>query len=301
MSDLSYLQDAAWITDREKKWKKLFGRWIDGASEKEIAARREYFFEGDIDVYINGVQRPGLYDVISDSPFVDVDLVLECIAKYWAWVLDKPNSRDRSEQFPNVEQRFQFHFHAVYSRKDDNLHPNVCIGLFRWLYGKSYENSRVVELCHDGNNISIPVLIDVDNLCLNLLNGIIEYLWRQDVGENTCIFKSLIPYFLSIYPHMSPMCFETKLPETDEFESNGKKYYRKYWLWNRWLLSTLSGFISEYEEDEEDEEIEELVCNDEDALAQLKDGLEGIQMPEGFYRLKEFVLKHEGDSLYASE
>jgi hypothetical protein len=99
---------------------------------------------------------------------------------------------------------------------------------------------------------------------------------------------------VKIYLYLKYLFRISEEPEADD----GKKYFRKYWIWNRWLLTTLNGFISEYEEEEE---IEELICNDEAALIQLREGINALDMPEEFYRLQEFVLKHEGDSLYASE
>jgi len=298
MNDISYLKDSIWLKEREEKWKAYSNRWLYDFSDKEKSIARAYFFDGDVHHLMTDEYPSTLSDVISTTPINDIDSVIKAISEFWFWVLEKPESRDYFESIQEVNKRFLYHFHSIYCRKGDYVSPNVCVGLFSWLYGETYEGNRTVELSHKDKDTSIPIEIDTDQLSFDLLRGIIKYLWRQDEGANICIFKSFIPYFLSIYPYMSSICFDTRLPRTDDFESNGKKYFRKYWLYNRWLLSTLNSFISEYEEDEE---IEELVCNDGEALTQLKDGLESIEMPDDFYRLKAFVLRHEGDSLYASE
>jgi hypothetical protein len=298
MSDLSYLLDSAWLAEREKKWEKYSKRWLYDFSEKEKNIARSYFFDGDVRHLMTDEYPSTLSDVISTTPMNDADKVIKAISEFWFWVLEKPESRDYFENIPEINKRFLYHFNAIYSRKGDCISPNVCVGLFAWLYGRTYEKSRVVDLQHNGKSISIPLKVEKDQLSFDLLSGIIKYLWRQDEGENICIFKSFIPYFLTIYPHMSPICFDTKLPREKKFEINGEKYDRKYFIWNRWLLTNLNGYISEYEEEEE---VEELVCSDKEALAQLKEGLESIDMPCEFYRLKEFVLRYKGDSLYASE
>lgn len=299
MSDLSYLQDTTWLAEREDKWDKYSKRWLYDSPEEELAVRKAYFFDGNIKHLLTDSYDITLYHVINNSPLNDLNLLIQAISEYWFWVLESPSSRDNVEFIPDVNERFMGSMHAIFSRKDDHLAPEICINLFSWLYGNNYQGDRAVTLIHDGQETSIPVAIDVDALCFNLLSGIILALWRQDEGENISIFKALIPYFLSIYPYMSSICFESKLPDSDEFEGDdGQKYFEKYWIWNRWLLTTLNGFISEYEEEED---IEELVCNDEAALTQLREGLDALQMPEEFYRLQEFVQKHKGESLYASE
>ncbi len=299
MSDLSYLQDEKWLAEREKKWQLMSEQWLSSVSDGQRQAIRDYFFTGNIEQYIANVEKPSLYSVISDVPLIDVNLVVDNITRYWFWVMDSPDTRDHFRQLPDIDERFIFHFHAIFSLKDDNLHPDICIGLFFWLYGETYQKDRVITLNHSDKTATIPVIVNVNELSQNLLSGIIDYLWGKDEGENICIFKSFIPYFLSLYPHMSPCCFSTTLPDESEYVGDdGKEYRRSWYIWNRWLQTTLNGFITEYEEDAD---IDELVCNDEDALKQLKDGLNALQMPEEFYRLQEFVLKHKGDSLYASE
>ncbi len=299
MSDLSYLQDAAWLAEREKKWIDYSKRWLFEAPVEEVRLMKAYFFDGNVKHLLTDSYNITLSDVISIAPINDAWLVINNISEYWFWVLESPDSRDYYQSISDVDQRFIYHFNSVFSRKGDYLQSDVCISLFFWLYGKTYQGNRAVSLSHDGREVSIPVDIDVNKLSYDLLNGIIKYIWRQGEGQNICIFKAFIPYFLSIYPKMSPICFDTKLPELDEFEGDdGKRYFEKYWIWNRWLLTALNGFVSEYEEDEG---IEELVCNDGEAFVQLNEGLNALQMPEEFFRLKEFVLKHKGESLYASE
>lgn len=299
MNDLPYLQDETWIEEREKKWNKYSNRWLFDSPAEEVELRKAYFFDGNVKHLLTDSYEVTLYNVISDSPFNDSSLVVRSISEYWFWVLESPAIRDYVELIPDIEERFMGSMHSIFSHKDDNLHPDVCTGLFFWLYGDSYQGDREVTLTHNGQSVSIPIKVDVDKLSFDLLNGIISYFWYTDEGENISIFKIFIPYFLSIYPKMSPVCFATKLPDSDESEGDGgKKYFEKYWIWNRWLLTTLNGFISEYEEEED---IEELICNDEAALIQLREGLDSLKMPKEFYRLQEFVLIHEGNSLYASE
>lgn len=298
-NNLSYLQDPQWLADREKKWQQLAAAWLSGESEKELVARKNYFFEGDIDKYIENVEKTSLYYVISDSPFKDVNAVIDSISKYWCWVLKAAQSREQSEQFSDINKRFNSNLHAIFSYKDDNLSPEVCIGLFFWLYGKSYRKDRTVTLKNNDCTVTIPIEIDVNEFSHNLLDGILNYLWRTDQGINICIFRSFIPYFLSLYPNMSPVFFSTVLPDQQEYISDdGKKYQLSCFIWHRWLLTTLNGYITDYEKDED---IKELICNDDEALAQLKNGLNTLKMPDEFYRLQKFVLKHKGDSLYASE
>jgi len=299
MSDLTYLQDSTWLAEREKKWQLMSKQWLSSVSDDQRQARRDYFFTGDIEQCILNVDDPSLYTVISDVPLIDVNLVVDNITRYWFWVMDSPDTRDRFRQFPDIDERFIFHFHAIFSLKDDNLHPDICTGLFFWLYGETYQQDRVVTIKHNDRTATIPVNVNVNELSFSLLSGIIDYLWGKDEGENICIFKSFIPYFLSLYPHMSPCCFSTTLPDKSEFiDNDGKQYSRAWYIWNRYLLTTINGFITKYEVDDG---IDELVCNDDDALKQLKEGLNALQMPEEFYRLQEFVLKHKGESLKASE
>ncbi len=299
MTDLAYLQDKAWIAEREEKWKVYSNRYFFDVPEKESQFARSYFFDGDIRHLMTDEYQSTLTDVISTSPINDTSVVIESISKYWFWVLEKPDSRDRYENTPDIEERFLYHFNSVFSPKGDYSHPDVCIGLFHWLYGDSYKSDRVRTLTHQGKTVVIPVKIDVDALTNSLMYGIIDYLWTKEDDENICIFKDFIQYFLSIFPYMSPICYDTRLPRAKSLDGSvNNRKLRKCCLANRWFLTTLNGFISEYEEEAG---IEELKCNDDEAFAQLKEGLSNLKMPEEFYRLQEFVLKHEGDSLYASE
>lgn len=298
MSDFAFLQDEEWMSDREKKWDKYVARWLYDSPKEEVEFRRKYFFEGDVKYLLTDSFEVTLYNVINCSPFDDTNLLVECISEYWFWVLESPSNRDYHEMVPDLNDRFMASMHAIFSYKDDNLNPDVCVGLFFWLYGDVYKGDRALRLSYDEKTTTIPISIDIDKLCFDLLDGIIKYLWYRDEGENIYIFKAFIPYFLSIYSKMSPICFGLTLPE-EEFEtSNGKKYYRKYWIWNRWLLTTLNGFISEYEEEED---IEELISNDKVTLSNLKEGLSNLEMPDEFYILEEFVFRLKGESLYASE
>jgi hypothetical protein len=299
MSDLSYLQDEKWLAEREVKWEGFSEEWLNSSPEDKVQRLKSYFFSGGIKYLLTDSYDITLSYVISLTPFTETDLVIESITEFWFWVLESPDSRDYYEFITDLNERFIYHFHAIFSRKDDNLHPDICVKLFFWLYGETYQKDREITLNHNGRTVTINVNIDVDELAHELMSGIIDYLWMKDEGENICIFKSFIPYFLSIYPHMSPCCFSTTLPDESEFiGDDGKEYRRSWYIWNRWLLTTLNGFITKYEIDDG---IDELVCNDEDALTQLKDGLKALQMPEEFYRLQEFVLKHKGKSLKASE
>ena len=300
MSDVSYLKDPTWLADRELKWKKFKAKWLYDSQEKEIQLNRTYFFEGNVENLIES-EDPllSLYNVIAQSPFQNIEPLLENISKYWAWVLQSPEKRDRWEQIKDLDERFVYAFHAVFSRGDDNLHPNVCTGLFFWLYGEVFEANRVVKLTGNDNSIEIRVNFDINDHCFQLSVGILDYFWSKDKSANKSIFKSFIPYFISIFPHMSPLCFSTKLPAEREFTGeDGVRYKRSWFFNNRWLLTTLNGFITLYEEEAE---IDELICNDDEALALFKDGLDKAKMPDEFYRLKSFVLKHKGESLYASE
>jgi hypothetical protein len=299
MSDLSYLQDRAWLVEREKKWKEFSKRWLYDHSAKERGMAKSYFFDGDVRHLMIEESPFSLSVVISITPINDIKLVIENISRYWHWVTEKPASRDYYEHTPELNKRFLYLCNTIFGRMGDFVSPQVCIGLFHWLYGESYEENRTVCLSYAGKDIVVPVDIDIDELSFTLLSGIITYFWLQDEDEIICIFKSLIPYFFSIYPYMSPICFSNKLPEQDEFEAlSGKKYFRKYWIWNRWLLTTMNGFISEYEEELD---VEKLVCNDITTYALFKEKLASTQMPKEFYSLQQFVLKHKGESLYASE
>lgn len=300
MSDLSYLKDPVWLSAREKQWDTHKAQWLYDFSKKEVELRRSYFFDGDIDLVIGaGDKFFTLHSLIWLSPFDDIQPVLKNISKYWAWVLKDPEKRDYWEHIKDLDERFIYQFNCILCPKDDSLHPNVSKGLFFWLYGNTFEKDRCVVLTDGEPSITIPVSFDVNDQCFYLLNGILNCLWRNDTTYDLDVFKSFIPYFLSIYPHMSPMCFSTLLPEEREFFSEDREKYKQSWFFsNRWLLTMLNGYITEYEEEED---IEELVCNDHEALKQLKDGLNNLKMPPEFYRLQEFVLKHKGDSLYASE
>jgi hypothetical protein len=263
MNSLNFLDDEKWLFEREKKWGEFVSRWLYDSPKEELEIRRKYFFEGDVKCLLTKSFDVTLYDVINNSPFDDTNLVIDCISEYWLWVLESPSNRDYHEMVPDINDRFMASMHAIFSYKDDNIDSNVSIGLFFWLYGNTFNGDRKLELSYGDKTTVVPISIDIDKLCFDLIDGVIKYLWYKDEGQNICMFRAFIPYFLSVYPKMSPICFGLALPEGEFMTKNGIKYYRKYWIWNRWLLTTLSGYISEYEEEED---IEELVSNDEAAL-----------------------------------
>lgn len=297
MTNLSYLQDPEWIAEREEKWRKFEIEYLDESSPAEISARKAYFFTGDVNHILNDKFSISLIEVISNTPFKKLDLVIDSITIYWVWVNESPGTRDWFQRYPNLNERFLVGAEAAFSITNDHLDPGLCVELFHWLYGKEYTIERKLTLITNSDN-NIVIDINVNQFCQYLMSGLIRYIWHNEINKNIKLYKALIPYFLSIYPHMSPECFSTTLPKKYKYRKNGQTYNKSWLLMNRWLLTSINGFITEYEEEDD---IEELISNDDAALQQLKKGLDELKMPDEYYQLQEFVLKHKGDSLYASE
>ena len=246
MSNLAYLQDPEWIKARKSKWKKYCAMALYGSSQEEIASQKAYFFDGDIKHLLKENSETELFVVINSAPFKDISYLVDNISAYWSWVLESSDTRDNFEQLPDLNERFMGHMFVIFSRRYETLSPDVCVDLFFWLYGDVYNKNRKVSLIHGGVTTTIFVNCDVNDFSQRLLSGIIYYLWRLEEGPNICIFKSFIPYFLTIYPNMSPIFFDKKLPATRKYTTPDGTIYRKaVFIWNRYILCLLNGFITE--------------------------------------------------------
>ena len=300
MSDLAYLQDAQWLAKREKQWRIEAATLGDDLEDQEFEARRHYFMTGDIDHYIENTDYDQFTIVISYAPFYEVAPLLHNISRYWQWVLEAPKARGGATHLP-LEECFDSGVSWLFLYNTNYMSAKLCRELFDWLYGDTYEPTRVLTLDDGTKQSSYQFTIDPADIAQKLMSRIIKYLWHRDKvkGDHIDMYKELIPYFLSAFAHMPALYFDSKLPRKDEFtDKDGTKHSIKYWITNRWLFTTFNGYITEYEEDYG---ITELVCHDPQALDQLKQGLAKLDLPSEYYQLEAFVHKHKDESLYASE
>ena len=300
MSDLAYLQDAQWLAKREKQWRIEAARLGDDLSDQEFEARRHYFMTGDIDHYIENTDWDQISIVIGYAPFNKAEKLIHNISRYWHWVLEYPETQGGETHKP-LEYRFNLGIMELFNYSTNYMSAELCRELFNWLYGDTYEPKRMLTLDDGTKQSTYQFTIDPADIAQKLLSGIIKYLWHRDRvnGVHVDMYRGLIPYFLSAFTHMPALYFGTDLPQKFEFtDKDGNRHFRKYWIWNRWLLTGLNGYITEFEEEED---ITELVCHDQQALEELTQGLAKLDLPEEYYQLEEFVHKHKGESIDASE
>jgi len=305
-------KDDAWLLMRELQWsgqekrKGLSPTEVQGLKHRlfhyeddpqsEIEAYKNYFFNGDIETFIKESERIRFQDIIFYSPVQIFESMQFVISVAVTWLLEHPSNVKGS-----VAEYLSNTFNHILSPPDGLYLPdNITLKMFSYFFGSRYEKTREIQLTQDGTPFILNFTVDVEYLCLDLLSGIRHYVWGTKRKGNNTRYKYLIDYFLSIYPHLNPICFSRSVPVRSSFGIEDK-ITRGHYTHTRWLIASLHGIVTEFDLDDGYEPLESLIINDHEALEHLKTGMAKIQMPDEYYELEKFVLKHGEDCIYTSE
>ncbi|NRB40195.1 MAG: hypothetical protein HRU20_17305 [Pseudomonadales bacterium] len=179
--------------------------------------------------------------------------------------------------------------HNIITPPFGNYYPDsLSLEAFFWLFGPKFEPIRKIQLYDNGEIFKFE--IDVDKNCMNLLRGIRNYLWGMEEEKgNNYIYKDLLDYFLSIYPHYNIEFFSKNIQPSHSFKV-GSKISRANYSYPRWFIASLNNIVTEWDLDDDYEELDSLIINDENFLKKLKSGFERLEMPEEYYKLENYVI-----------
>jgi len=265
-------------------------RYFRGESTGEVDAFKTYNITGDVEAYIqSGVSLRGS-DVLYRSPLLNLDDLLPQLKCYWDWVAEDPeNHCHEYEKSKSIDERFTSIFQELV-RGGERFPVGLLEDLFFWVYGKTYEPERQFPMTFGPNQWRPKLDFDIDFMCSSLQSGIRRYLMGYNLHSRdkaiATFYKSVIDYFLSIYPYMSTDIYSLEL-YPQNYSENGVSINKSgYQIATRWFIAGLHNILTLYEDDDG---ITELVIHDQETMDYLKAGLAKLNMPDEYYRLVDFV------------
>lgn len=285
---------------RKRACNRLLVRQFSGEPTSELGVIREYFYYGNIQKYLADSKLIVDMMVFEATPFTKLEDYLDNIKIYWEWVLEYPQERGNKANLERSVSERLLGKMQYYALESAYLTYELKRDLFFWFFGKAYCSERLFPMPLGPDQWQPEITLDVDWVCSILMSCIRKYLMGYEGHhEENLNGQDYIDYFLSIYPHMSAKCFALNCCTDRFYEENGKQInLTGYQFSNRWFIAGLHNILTVCEEEEE---IDRLVIHDQKALNYLKECLDNIDMPNEYYELEKFVIKHGEDCIDASE
>jgi hypothetical protein len=273
-------------------------RFFSAESTDEIDAFKNYYNTGCVETYIQSGMPLRGYAILYRSPLLNLDDLLPQLKCYWDWVAEDPDNHCHEyEKSRSIDDRFTSIFQELV-RGGERFPVSLLEELFFWVYGKTYDPERQFPMTFGPNQWRPKLDFDIDFMCSTLQRGIRKYLMGYNLRardkEIATFYKSVIDYFLSIFPYMSRDIFSLELYPRNYSEDGVLINKSAYQIGTRWLIAGLHNILTLYEDDEG---ITELVIHDQEAMDYLKAGLAKLKMPDEYYRLVEFVKETGFDCL----
>jgi len=245
-----------------------------------------------------------------------LDAFVYRLTTFTEWVMEDREFRgmnrldyNRDLKKETFEKRFSYILLTLIGGKGDFLPDDVWQQVFLWLYGDTYDPSRQFPITF-GEEQWCPELFSAgslgirDNFLFRVLSGSAKYLFRDD-GDEYDYFKRgkpLVNYLPSVLPHLNKACYVLKRYKRRNFDEHGNPVsYSSWQAIMRGFIAKMNGVRPSWELEELEDENEPVFKRDPEMFEWLKIEMNKLDLPEEYYQLEEFVLKHGENYLDASE
>jgi hypothetical protein len=292
-----FSDDLIWLETRKILWAKEYDySWADVDNLPYIQARCDYFFSGDLAAFIGSDQKPGLIEVILDSPEQELEAFITNISHYCEWVINS-NITWGTTNKDNLNDRLFETIKAVV--RENSYIPNKIVSeLFTYFFGEKFEENREVTLTLSSGEKIFTSPISSNELSSMLRFYITRYMYEvpDDRSNNTFTSKYLIDFYFSIAEVIDQRVFNTT--KIRKLEINGITLDSGSQRGLRYLIARMLGYITEYEEEDD---IDEWFVNDAEFEAEFKKRWIEINWPPAYDKLVEFIHKHKGQCLFEND
>ncbi len=281
-----------------------FGQTSDVTAKQEKSVR-QYFEIGDIHQYIKNELYIDPYVATFYAPHHDLDHFSERVMACWDWMLSNLKHKENKLITENLtlEERFSVIFMQLFGRPGYLLPDEFHTQVFFMIYGTEYEPDRLSPIKIASHDFQPAIVTRPDDLCTTLIMGLRDYLFKTDENEFRRQYKTydrykpLTGYFLSIFPKINSECFELTL--YDRFHSiNGRRSgFGHNQARIRSFIAQLWGIPTKLQVEDG---LDAPPINDIEFHAYLKKSIEGLTMPDEYYRLLDFLIESGTDGIQMS-
>ena len=249
-----------------------------------------------------------------------VDAIINRLKVFTEWVLEDKDYRARSwfdyseydeAQETTFEQRFSYIFSGLFHDYGQFLTNETWQEVFLWLYGNSFNENRQFPLTFGQDQWRPPTLFandlgySRDAFFFNILSSVDDYFFCDDESEYDYYlrYKPLVEYLLSMFLHLNKSCYELKRFKQHTTDENGKRVNYSGWQYMmRTFIAHMNGICiyDDYDYDLGDSD-EPFSRRDPELFLNFRKKFSQLNLPEEYYRLEQFVIKHGEDYIYASE
>lgn len=273
--------------------------------KNDIQAVKRYFETGDLHAYLESGCKIRPQFVLFLFPNPSFDQVTIRLKTYWDWVLDDKVVRldDQHRNCDSLDAYFTRVFSYLFDYQYGNHYSDELIAaVFRWAHGETYDPEYQFPMTFGPQNWRPDTSLDINATCTKLVTGLDSALFGDDQSQyyNDTRYTYLIDYCLSMIPLLDVDCYLTKYFARSHKENGKRTGKRAYQFRMRRFMCHMNG-ISPREENDDGIRLSKLEVSRPDLVDRIKQGLEGLDLPDEYHKLNKFILKHGAAAMDAGK
>lgn len=297
----AHTNDPKWIRLRQIEWEEHIERHlkVDGYTKSQIQAIKDFSFSGDIAKLLDKLKRNKspllMSEVLFHAPF-NKRTEFDFVVKYYCenYLDDKVNAG--LINLESCRKVFTSYLISLIYRLDYPFIGRLfCEETIEILFGSTF-SAQSTEYPLEFPVIGKPeIRINPDVLINSLLPVFTDYLFNKDRHEAYSVYKPMVDYCLSLFPHLDTYPFTLKKLENryygDEYDYEPKLNQSVF----RMFFSNVYGYMHEFNE------IDEFGFFDPTLQAYMKCKIEDMKLGAEYDALIDMIHRHEGKVLLISE
>ncbi len=293
-----HVNDPVWIKKRKKDWENIFYREMDEQAKYRWKYKEKYYFDGDVDSYIEGnikaskreggsvegLDCPHIPEGIIYSPAETKEQLIEAIQSLVGWF-----QLNREKVLPRVCSGEMASFLNTLPRfvgtPEVGFSPQLADEMFFWIYGEEYDSNRVFPIPLGPDNWQ-PKLINYSNIFFLIVRRYVWCLFDENIAADKLevqnfIFESKYQrYLLSMLPYVDVEFFSKELFD-DRYISKKGDLIGGYQLVIRRFFMSLLGYKRPRDK--------KIFCRDFEKAEDLKRKILNLNMPPEFEDFVDFI------------
>ena len=254
----------------------------------------------------------------------NLETLVERLTVFTEWVLEDRSHRAlklsefNGQDDQSLDKRFSGVLSCLFGELGNFLSNRVWQEVFSWFYGERFDPNRQFPLTFGKEQWRPELLFNAskygyakDDFLFNVLSKTNfyffrdrkdHYLYREDEGGDYDYFaryKLLVGYLLSMFIHLNKACYSLKRYKRHMKDENGNRV--NYWAWQSRMRIFIANMNGIFYEDELDDNGKPFASRDPELFESFRKEFSQLNLPEEYYRLEQFVIKHGEDYIYASE
>jgi hypothetical protein len=280
---LPHVNDPEWKARREILWQARFNDYYESDDKQAVAYHKKFFFDGDIDYYLNSLPLVRFEEVFENFPAETLTEVQSLTTAYWSYAHSSSNKTYLHFDQSTIDNNFL----EVLSRvlgPTINLNAELSEDIFHWAFGDIFEPVRILDI---GLDEWRPTLnIDPYIMCSNMRSGYSYYLFDKETHHEFLHYAKLTDYFISVLPSIEPEVFALSYADIKGGNISSRRLQKKQKVVRKFFLEIM-GYGR--------------IHKDKITEQRIREALDTLAMPSEYYTFIEFIHKHKQKSIKISE